>query len=146
LHTLTGEGGSRSEHAVIRVADEHRNQRAESDAMRLQYLQACVQREYETVAPLPWLHARSLTRVIRRELLIERDDDRLLAWKIAIEQADADPRLFRDIPQGRRLVPAPGDQPHCRGVHPVSRCGALGRLARGPASLARLDILSEHVH
>ena len=94
----------------------------------------------------PGRHLRGLARVLRRQFVVERDDDGLFAREVAIEQADADARFFRDIPKGRRLIAARGDQLDRRGIQAVPRRGALGGLTRRPAPFSRLDIFSEHVH
>ena len=94
----------------------------------------------------PGRHVRGLTRVLGRQFVVERDDDGLFAREVAIEEADADPRFFRDIPKRRRLIAAGGDQLHRRGIQAVPRRGTLGSLTRRPAPFSWLDIFSEHVH
>src|SRR5260221_3844473 len=104
------------------------------------------EREDEAVAPASRLHARSLMCEVGRQLVVEGEDDRLFAREVAVQQPDADIRLFGNFPKGRRLVSAPGDQPHRRGVQAVFRLSALHRLAWWTFTFSRLDILSEHVH
>ena len=114
--------------------------------MRLEDMEAGLQREEEAVTPFPGRHVRGLPRVIGGQFVVERDDDGLLAREIAIEESDADTRLLRDVPKRRRLVAAGGNQLRspCRrgGPWPRRPAGSAGR----PAPFARLDIFSEHVH
>ena len=90
---------------------------------------------------LPGRHVRRLTRVFRRQLVVERDDDGLFAREIAIEQADADARFFRDIAKGGRFVAARGDQPHRRGVQALPRGGTLRRRPGGRPRFRGLTFL-----
>ena len=146
LHTLPGERGARRKDAFVWIAYQNRNECPERHAMRLQHVKAQIEREDETVAPSARLHARRLTRVVRGQLLIQGDDDGLFAREIAIQESDADPRVFRDVSKGRRLVPALRDQPDRGGIQAVPRRGPLGGRTRGTTPFSRLDILSEHVH
>src|SRR5471032_1267 len=101
-------------------------------------------REDEAVAPASRLHARRLTREVGRQLVVEGEDDRLFAREVAVQQPDADVRLPGDLPQGRRLVSAPGDQPHRCGVQAVSRLSAFSGPSWWTPPFSRLDIYSEH--
>ena len=62
----------------------------------------------------------------------------LLAREIAIEQADADARLLRDIAQRRRFVATRGNQPDRGGVQAFPRRRALGGLPGGRPRLRGL--------
>ena len=95
---------------------------------------------------LPARHFHRLSRVIGRQLVVERDDDGLFAREIAIEQADADARVFRDIAERRRFVAARCDQPERRCIEPFPCRDSLGRRPGRATPFSRLDIFSEHVH
>src|SRR5258706_2155827 len=97
------------------------------------------QREDEAVAPASGLHACSLTREVSRQLIVEGKDDRLFAREVAVQQPDADIRLFGNLPEGGRLVSAPADQPHGCGVQAVSRLSTLSRLSWRTPSVSGLD-------
>ena len=71
------------------------------------------------------------------ELVVERDDDRLLAREVSIQQPDADAGLVGDLPQRRRLVASSGDQPDRRGIQAVSCRGPLQGLAPWTAPFSR---------
>src|SRR5713101_5323967 len=101
--------------------------------MRLEHIKTRRQREDEAVTPPARLHGRSLTREVSRQLGIEGEDDRLFAWEVAVQQSNADVRFLGDVSKRRPVVSALSDQGHCCGVQPVSRLGALSRLARRPA-------------
>ena len=146
LDSEAGERGTCGKNSFIGIANQNRGERPESHSMRLEYLEARVQGEDEAVAPSPRRHLGTLTRVLGRQFVVERDDDGLFAGEVAIEESDADARFFGDITKGRRFIAAGCDQSHRRGIQPVPRCGTLGGLTRWPAPFARLDILSEHVH
>src|SRR3954462_11843564 len=114
--------------------------------MRLQHAQDRFERENETLAPPSGPHRCRLARIIRRELLIQGDDDRLLTWEVSIQQAHADPRLPGDVPKRCGLVPPLADHPECDLIQAISGSRALRRLTRGTPTFCTLDIFSEHVH
>ena len=114
--------------------------------MRLENVEARLQGEEKAVSPAPRGHLFGSASVVGRQLVVERDDDGLFAREVAIQEADAHPRLFRDVPECRRFVAANGDQLQCRGIQAFPRGSTLGRWARRPAPLSGLDIFSKHVH
>ena len=132
--------------ALFGIANQNRSERPESHLMRLEHIETGVQGKDESFAPSPGRHLSSLTCVLRRQFVVKGDDDSLFARKVAIQESDADARLFGDIPKGRGFIAAGCDQLHRRGIQPVPRCGSLGGLTRRPAPFSRLDIFSEHVH
>jgi hypothetical protein len=146
LDAETGERCTRGKNTLFWIANQNRSERPQSHLMRLEYAETPVQGEDEAVAPSPWRHLRRLTRVLRRQFVVERDDDRLLAREVAIQESDADARFLRDIPKGGRFITAGCDQLHRCGIEAIPRHRALRGLAGRAAAFSRLDILSEHVH
>lgn len=146
LDAETGERRARGKNAFFGIAHQHWSERPEGHLVRLEDMDARVQGKNEAVAPSAARHFRSLTRVLRRQFVVERDDDGLFTGEIAIQESDADPRFFRDIPKGCRFIAARGDELHRRAIQAAPRRGTLGGLTRRTAPFSWLDILSEHVH
>ena len=146
LHAETRKRRFRGKNALFGIAYQNRRERAKRHLMRLEDMEARLQGEDEAVSPSPERHLGSLARVLRRQLVVERDDDCLLAGEIAIEEADADPGLLRDIAKRCRVVATGGDELDRRGIQAVSCRGTLGGPARWTTAFSGLDILSEHVH
>src|SRR5688500_1919022 len=114
--------------------------------MWLEHGKTRTESEDETVAPFSARHVRGLPSVFRRQLVVQRNDDGLLAREISIEESDADACFLRDIAQRRGFVSPRGDQSHRRRIQPFSCSGPLRRLARRSPPFPRFDIFSEHVH
>ena len=114
--------------------------------MRFEHLKTRVHREDESIAPFPRRHLPGLTRVLGRQFVVKRDDHRLFAGKVAIQEPDTDACLLRDLPKCRRFIAAGGDQLHRCAIEVIPRRGTLGALARWTAAFSLLDIFSEHVH
>ena len=128
------------------VTNQKRSERPESHLMRFEDVEARRQGEDEAVTPPAGRHIRGLARIVGRQFVIERGDHGLLAREVAIQEADADTRLRRDIPKGCRFVTARGNQLHSGRVQAVPGLGTLGCLASGTAPFSRLDIFCKHVH
>src|SRR5204862_7983021 len=142
----TRERGPGTKGSLLRIAHQYRDQRAEGNPVGLQHLEARLEGEEETVAPLARRDGRRPPGVVGGELVVERDDDRLLAGEVAIEEADADVRRLRDVAQRGRLVAARRDHPLRRRIQTVPADVPLDGLTGGPASFSRLLNISEHVH
>src|SRR3954452_13395273 len=105
--------------------------------MRPEHVKAGPEGVEETVAPAPRRHRSRARGVLGRELVVERQHDRLLAREVAVEQPDADARLRGHVAQ-RRLLPAPRrDEPDRRLVEAPSGLQALRRSPTWPAATAR---------
>ena len=114
--------------------------------MRVQNLQAGFERNEKPIAPFACVHARGLSGVSGGELVVQRDDDRLFAREIPVQQPHADASLLRDVAQRRRLVAAVRDHPDRGLIQAVSRGRTLRSLAGRTPTCSWLDILNEHVH
>src|SRR6185503_11008604 len=110
-----------------------------------EHFQAGLQRERETIAPAAARHRGGGAGEVRRQFFIQRDDDRLLAWEVSIQQSHADAGLLGHIAERRRCVAPLRHLPDRNAIEALPRRGALRRLARGTAP-ATLDIFGEHVY
>src|SRR5688572_7489227 len=106
-------------------------------------MEAHLQGEEEAVAPFTGGHVRRLPRVLGRQFVVEREDDGLFAWEIAVEKANADPCFLRDISKGCRVIAASGDQVGRGGIQAIPCCGALRCWTGRTPPFTRLDIFSE---
>src|SRR5262245_23087645 len=114
--------------------------------MRLKSAHTRLEGEQEPITPLAGFHRGGLTREVSGELLIQGDDDRLLAWEISVQQTHADMCVFGDLAQRRGLIAPLADHPNRSLVKTVSGRRALRRLTWRAATFSALDIISEHVH
>jgi hypothetical protein len=57
LHTQAREGGAWREQALIGIADQYRDERCQCLPMRLQHVEACLERVQKPGAPPPRPHA-----------------------------------------------------------------------------------------
>ena len=116
LNAESRECRARGENPLFGVTNQNRRESPESHLMRSEDIEAGLQGEDEAVTPPAGRHIRGLARIIGRQFVVERDDHGLLAREVAIQEADADPRLFRDIAKRCRLIAASGDQLYRRGI------------------------------
>src|SRR5688572_3408843 len=100
----------------------------------------------EAGAPRPRPYACGAALVIGRELVVECDDDRLLAGEVSIEQPDTDARRAGYVAHRRRLVAALANHADRRCVKAIPGRRSLPGLSPGPAPLPRFDIFGEHVY
>jgi hypothetical protein len=137
---------ARGEDPLFGIAYQNWSERPEGQPVRLEYIETRLQGEDEAVTPPPGWHVCGLARIVGRQFVVQRDDDGLLAREVAIQEADADTSLLRDIPEGCRFVAVGGNELHGRRVETDPGLSTLGCLAAGTAPLSRLDNFDEHVH
>src|SRR5262245_31082606 len=65
LHAQTGERRTRRKNTFFRIANQDRRQRTKRLLMRLQDMQAGLQREDEAITPFPGRHLRGLPGIVR---------------------------------------------------------------------------------